>query len=527
MNRRDAFYEQLVSSGNVNEWLNDPEVAERAIMSDLGFSGIMSGLVASQNSSPPNLTVDVTGGLAYDQLGERCFVPSTQTVDLSVDYLSVSTAVVGAGNSKVISLFIQFDRLLQTPVTDGNGNTVYYDELEYYSWFVVQGSEAPTGTQVPPAKVNPGLLVCNVTIAYGATAIVNGDITATTRDSLVVIQPGGTPLLSIREGSYLAALVDIVTAVNSIAAGSAGLTATGIAYAGSGDWVNSITGIPAGSVASALSAIVADLASEAGDGASKIGVGNIVGATSVIPEGSVKAALVALQGGAVIEMVASGAFADASTLGATNIQAWLGNLVSKLAAISTNDGAGTIGAKTSGSLVAGSVRSQLDALNAGKVSVVTSGNHYPLPSGDVVTRVQETPFVNLVSTPSVSVAGMSANPGDVIQVAVNAPHGATINSIALREGAGGGVVPGTKASFVFYEVDVTTGSIAALGTASDATVNTGSHDLSLAGLTVVVDRSTKHYYLIYTAESGGTSAARTIYSPRVTSTVPNIDDACV
>ena len=81
-----------MSEAQLDELFNDVEVAMWRLLVDLGLYGIMTGLTVAE-SSPTGLSMDVAAGTAYDQSGRRIRIPSTQTVDLSVDYLNADTAV--------------------------------------------------------------------------------------------------------------------------------------------------------------------------------------------------------------------------------------------------------------------------------------------------------------------------------------------------------------------------------------------------------------------------------------------------
>ncbi len=327
MNRRDFFFRQKVTEGEIDAAFSDAEDAIHQGFVDLGFYGLMVGLVASQHS-PTNLTVDVTGGSGRSPQGERIAAPSTQQVDLSVDWQNVSTAVNNPGNSKIISLFVKFTRALSNPRTDGNGANVYYDRMESYRYFVTQGAEA-VSPSAPPLE-SDGLLIADITITNGQTMIVNANISTSRRQDLVI--GTGSPV-TLRTGSYLAAIQALLDSLNALYAGSGpSFPATSVNYAGSGTWVGAQAGLPASSVEVAIDSLVTILgsASAGASGAHKLGTDALVGASGTIVAGSIFAALTALKSATNHEYAGSGAWADASSLAASSTETAIDTIVSVL-----------------------------------------------------------------------------------------------------------------------------------------------------------------------------------------------------
>ena len=171
----DWWFRQSVTEENMNDAFGAVQTADHNLMTDQQLVGVAFGGTVAQTAPTPNLSVAVAETYAYDQLGQRIFTAG-DSVDCSQDYNHVSTAVVGAGNEKWLSLFILFERNLSDPVIDGNGFTVYYVQAESYEYQVVQGAEAPAGTATRPALINPGLLLADVLLVYGQTQILTADI---------------------------------------------------------------------------------------------------------------------------------------------------------------------------------------------------------------------------------------------------------------------------------------------------------------------------------------------------------------
>lgn len=122
------------------------ENADHQLQNDNGYVGIAQGQEVSEAFPTPNLTVDITLGVAYDQLGQRVFINADQNLDLSVDSNALPTSVAGGGNEKWVSVFAAFDRVLSDPRVDGNGIPLQYDRAESFQFIVDQAAEAAAGT---------------------------------------------------------------------------------------------------------------------------------------------------------------------------------------------------------------------------------------------------------------------------------------------------------------------------------------------------------------------------------------------
>jgi hypothetical protein len=273
VDRVDWYFRQKVTEAELDGAFDDVEQGIWNLATDLSFFGIVAGLAVAE-ASVPNLTVDVTAGTAYDQDGARVRIPTLQNLDVSVDSNSVSTAVTTPGNSKIVSVFVKFDRALSDPRTDGNSNTVYFERDESFEFYVTQGAEAASPS--PPALESDAVLIADVTIAYGDTQIFDAAINLTGRrqDAFAT----STSTLSIREGTPLDAITAVLQELDDHITAVANLhPATAIDYAGGPAWADTTTN-PATTVEAQLDKIVGDLASQAGNGgAYKIGHGTISG----------------------------------------------------------------------------------------------------------------------------------------------------------------------------------------------------------------------------------------------------------
>jgi len=178
-NRRDFFFRQKVTEAELDAAFAELENADRALASDFGHVGVTAGMAVTQQVSP-NLTVQVSGpGVVYDQTGQRIAIPSTQTVNCAVDEDGLNTAVVGGANSRILSIFAEFNRVLSDPRVDGNAATVYFVRAESFTFNVAAGTES--ASPVAPALRGDQILLADITLAYGASSIVNGNISTTRR----------------------------------------------------------------------------------------------------------------------------------------------------------------------------------------------------------------------------------------------------------------------------------------------------------------------------------------------------------
>lgn len=266
MDRRDFFFLQKVQEDEVDDAFAGAEDALFNISLDVGFFGVMFGLAVLEQSGTPDLTVRVIGpGAAIDNVGQRAAITGTQTVDLSVDSSSVSTAVVTPGNEKIVSLFIEFARANSDPRIDGNSVSVFFVQDESFAFFVSQGAEgAPPATPPPlqPTKV----LLADITLVQAQTQIfdadiaagdtgLGGDITDRRQDHIVI----DTAFVDVRTGSFAAALLALATEIDAFVAGAA----AAISYSGGPNWADGTTN-PATNVEAQLDKIITDLATAGG-----------------------------------------------------------------------------------------------------------------------------------------------------------------------------------------------------------------------------------------------------------------------
>jgi hypothetical protein len=211
----DWFFKQPVTEGEMDEAFDNAEQADQSIMNDQGLVGVMVNGDVAEHFPTPDLTVDIaTPVVAYDQEGQRVFIPGTggvENVDVSVDSNAVSTAVAGGGNEKIVSVFIQFARALSNPRIDGNSATVDFNVDESFEIIVEQGAEAaPPAT--PPALKADALLLCDITRTNGQTQIFNADIDLSRKESTFKLT---TATFTIDAGTQEEALQDMLQEIQN------------------------------------------------------------------------------------------------------------------------------------------------------------------------------------------------------------------------------------------------------------------------------------------------------------------------
>ena len=193
--RKDFYFRQKVTEAELDDAFDGLEEADRNVLTDLGILGVAKGLAVTEESPTPNITVDVETGAAYDQSGQRMNVPSEQNVDVSEDFLMATTDVAGGGNEKIVSVFLEFQRVLSDPRIDGNSNTVFFRD-ESFAFKVRQGAEASPPATPPPLQANE-ILLADITRTNGQTQIFDADIDLVTRRQILQIGPAFPEFLKL------------------------------------------------------------------------------------------------------------------------------------------------------------------------------------------------------------------------------------------------------------------------------------------------------------------------------------------
>lgn len=203
-----------------------------------------------------------------------------------------------------------------------------------------------------------------------------GDLAATTgAPKIGTSATSGTPN-SLSAGTVRSQLDALLGFINAhIVNASSVHAASALTYAGGGTWADGTTN-PATTVESQLDKVVSDLA--ATSGAPKVGAAATTSSPNSLSAGSVKTQVDALLGfinghanltgnahpATAINYAGGGNWADGTTNPAATVEAQLDKIVTDLVAPA---GAARIGAAASGNLPAGTIRSQLDAIDASSV----------------------------------------------------------------------------------------------------------------------------------------------------------------
>jgi len=376
--RLDFFFRQRVTEAELDLGFALLEKAVHNLAADLRIYGVVSGAVPSPHSPVPDLSIDLTApARAYDNLGQRLFFGTGQTVDCSVDLSGIPTDVSSAGNERWLSIFLRFARLLSDPRTDGNSQQVFFRRDESFELVVRQAAEGPAGAAPRLALQPDELLLCDVRRRPGQAQVVAADIDTTRRQAFVFVQgssvgitAGTWTTLTPTSPTVQAALDDVDAKLTGHFAGTAHRhAAAAVDYTPHGF-------VAANTVQAAVDEVVDDLS--AATGAGNIGAAGVPGNPNPLGPGTVATQLAGLLGllnahvGAISDAHPASAISAAphNYIATTNVQAQLQSLVAALA----DAGAATPGASRIGSpamagapvvMAQGTVASQLFALLLG------------------------------------------------------------------------------------------------------------------------------------------------------------------
>lgn len=199
--RHDYYFRQRVTEAELDEGFSYLENADRSIVADiLGGGFLIQGLDTGVIKENAGVGMDVRAErlLGYDQLGRRLsnlrhaylgggdLGPAEHVIDVSVDEGAASTAVVGGGNEKTISIFVEFRRDNSDVRVDGNAVNIDFQQEESIQYNVVQSAEAGAGLSVPPALRTDQLLLADIVIQFGDTDILNAAISQGRREAFTL-----------------------------------------------------------------------------------------------------------------------------------------------------------------------------------------------------------------------------------------------------------------------------------------------------------------------------------------------------
>ena len=412
--RVDFYFRQRVTEAELDLAFALLEKADRDLAADLNIYGIVSGAVPAPHSPVPDLTVDLTApGRAYDNLGQRMFFGTGQTVDCAVDLVGIPTDVATVGNERWLGIFLRFKRQLSDPRTDGNSQQVFFRRDESFELVVRQAPEGAIGVAPKPALQADELLLCDVRRRPGQTQILVADLDTSRRQAFIFAQgtsvavTTGTwsilqPLAATVQAAFDEADAELRDHFTAVARRHA---ATAIDYAPHGF-------VGAGNVQAAVDELIDDLATGAvgSSGASRVGVDAAAGAPNALPAGSVKSQLAQLLGFLNTHVSAPTGAHNAAAIAATphnnvagtNVQAQLQEIVTDLIATGASaPGVGLVGvdaiAGAPTAIAAGTLRAALVTLLGGlnghvnqasgahaasAVSVADSGNNLTAANGE-------------------------------------------------------------------------------------------------------------------------------------------------
>jgi hypothetical protein len=418
--RVDFYFRQRVTEAELDLAFALLEKADRDLAADLNIYGIIAGAVPAPHAPVPDLTIDLTApARAYDNLGQRMFFGTGQTVDCAVDLVGIPTDVATAGNERWLGIFLRFKRQLSDPRTDGNSQQVFFRRDESFELVVRQAPEGAIGVAPKPALQADELLLCDVRRRPGQTQILVADLDTSRRQAFIFAQ-GTSVAVTTGTWSILQPLAATVQAAldetdaelrDHFTAVARRHAATAIDYTPHGY-------VGAGNVQAAVDELIDDLATGAvgSSGASRVGVDAAAGAPNALPAGSVKSQLAQLLSFLNTHVSAAtgahNAAAIAATphnnIAATNVQAQLQEIVTDLVSTGATPGAGLVGvnaiAGSPNTITAGTVRAALATLLAALNGHVTqaSGAHAAsaisvLDSGNNLNAVNvETAFAEVL-----------------------------------------------------------------------------------------------------------------------------------
>ncbi len=354
--RVDFYFRQRVTEAELDLAFALLEKADRDLAADLNIYGIVAGAVPAPHSPVPDLTVDLTApARAYDNLGQRMFFGTGQTVDCAVDLVGIPTDVATVGNERWLGIFLRFKRLLSDPRTDGNSQQVFFRRDESFELVVRQAPEGAIGVAPKAALQADELLLCDVRRRPGQTQILVADLDTSRRQAFIFAQ-GSSVSVVTGAWSILAPLAATVQASldevdaelrDHFTAAARRHAATAVDYVAHGF-------VGAANVQAAIDEVVDDLTTGAvgSSGATRVGVDVSAGAPNALAAGTVKTQLAALLGFLNTHVSAATGAHAASAIAATahnniagiNVQSQLQEIVTDLLATGASaPGAGLVG----------------------------------------------------------------------------------------------------------------------------------------------------------------------------------------
>ncbi len=190
MDRRNFFFKQQVTEGEMDEVFDDAELADQRLVTDYSSTGVLTNGDVTEHSPTADLTVDINNPTTiYDTNGQRIFWAASQRIDTSKNGETpiggggnpdvpdgTAIALPAGGNEKIITIVAKFARVLGDPRTDGLGATIQYDRLESFRYEVLEGvSEAIPATTFP-AVPSGAMVLDHYRLQSAQTQIFNADL---------------------------------------------------------------------------------------------------------------------------------------------------------------------------------------------------------------------------------------------------------------------------------------------------------------------------------------------------------------
>ena len=396
--RTDYFFRMKVTEAELDLGFELLEKADRNLAADIGVYGIISGAEPTPHAPVPDLTIDLTApGRAYDNLGQRIFFGTGQTVDCSVDHAGIPTEVPVAGQERWLGVFLRFDRLLSDPRTDGNSQQVFFRRDESFEIVVRQGAAAAIGAAAKVPLEADELLVCDVRRQSGQAQILAPDIDTSRRQAFIFAQGDAVEIVSglwnilqPAVNTVQSTLDEVDAELNDHFTGAARRHPAGdIDYTPHGF-------VAAANVQAAIDELVDDLSSAAAGnpGAKRVGADAAAGAPHALPAGNVDGQLSQLLAWLNAHLSAAAGAHNASAIAAQahnyisgpSVQAQLQEIVDDLQSQASGLGASQVGNEAAAgsptSLAAGSVKAQIEALLAAvNLRALKAGDTF---SGDIL-----------------------------------------------------------------------------------------------------------------------------------------------
>lgn len=223
MDSTNFYYKQVVGEDDMDLSFEQVRAALRQQELDIGAVGLKAGGDIVEATPTPNMTVELdTPLVGVDADGNRIYVASENPIDVSVDSNAVSTAVIGGGNEKYVSVFVRYTTVQSDPRIDGNSNVVYWLVSASHEIVVVQGAEAPAGTATPPSLLADALLCGDVLLYSGMTEVLDADIDLSRQQLAFALTSAN---YDINAGTQVAALEAMLTILDDHIADVSGVHA--------------------------------------------------------------------------------------------------------------------------------------------------------------------------------------------------------------------------------------------------------------------------------------------------------------